>query len=231
MATPIAAPACATSRRMHSASSRSSCSSASGHGALGEVVDPLPAAALRAHHLAGVQQPLHGDLRLGPVPPRAAVLGAAELGGGQRPLGRELVEHGRAGALGVRQHVPAVTARPPGPAPEGEVRPLLDRQDAGGVRPVLEGVVVRPVRLLDRGRGRPRRAGRTGSARASGPAPRSCRAARRPATAARRGRPPAGPGRPGTPGPAAPIRRASSADSVSWGGGRTVMPAQRRTAH
>lgn len=111
-----------------------------GDGALGEVVDPLPAAAFGADHVAGVQQPLHGDLGLGPVPPLAAVATAAQLGGGERAVGPEAVQDGGAGARGVLHDVPAVALGAPGAAAEGEERPLLDGQDAGGVRPVLEAV-------------------------------------------------------------------------------------------
>jgi hypothetical protein len=35
--------------------------------------------------------------------------------------------------------VPPHPPGPEGPAPEGEVGPMLERQDAGGVGPVLEG--------------------------------------------------------------------------------------------
>ena len=50
--TPRDWPARRTRRRRHSVSSRSSWSRCVGDGALGEVVDPLPAAPLRADHLA-----------------------------------------------------------------------------------------------------------------------------------------------------------------------------------
>src|SRR5512144_2563769 len=45
--------------------------------------------------------------------------------------------------------MPAPAAGAPLPAAEGEPRPCVDRQDAGGVRPVLEPPAV-PVRRLDR---------------------------------------------------------------------------------
>src|SRR5512144_1490498 len=45
--------------------------------------------------------------------------------------------------------MPAPAAGAPLPAAEGEPRPSLDRQDAGGVRPVLEPPAV-PIRRLDR---------------------------------------------------------------------------------
>ena len=47
--------------------------------------------------------------------------------------------------------VPSHAPGPQGAAPEGEVRPLLDRQHAGRVRPVLEGrgLAGVPVGLLD----------------------------------------------------------------------------------
>ena len=43
-------------------------------GPLGQVVDALEAAPLAADDLADVEQPLGGDLGLGPVPPRTALL-------------------------------------------------------------------------------------------------------------------------------------------------------------
>lgn len=115
---------------------------------LRQVVDPLPAAPLDHHHLAVHQRPLDGDLPVGPVPPLALVLRAAQLRRGLRALGPQLVDHlvvrpGRQIVVPVR----AVAVRA---AAEREVRPLLDRQDAGGVRPVLEGVSVGPVGVLDR---------------------------------------------------------------------------------
>ena len=109
-----------------------------GDGALGEVVDPLPAAALDADHLAVHQGAFDGDLGLRPVPPLAGPLRAAQVRGGQRALGAELLDHLLVGALGER--VVPVRAGAVGAAAEGEVGPLLDGQDAGGVRPVLEGV-------------------------------------------------------------------------------------------
>ncbi len=118
------------------------------HRALGQVVHPLPAAPPHAHHVAEHQRPLDRDLGVAPVPPGAAVLRAAEVGGGQRALGAQLVEHPVIGAA--RQLVMPLVARAVGAAAEREQRPLLDRQHAGGVRPVLERVVPRPVRLLHR---------------------------------------------------------------------------------
>lgn len=113
-------------------------------GAFGEVVDAFPGAALRADHLAGVEQPLHRDLGLGPVPPLPAVPPAAQLRGGQRAVGPQTVQDRGTGAVGILHDVPAVALGPAGAAAEGEVRPLLDGQDAGGVGPVLEAV--RPCR-------------------------------------------------------------------------------------
>ena len=107
-----------------------------GQDPLGQVVDPPPALPAHADHVADVQQPLGGDLRVRPVPPGAAGLGAAELGGGQRALGPDPGQHLGAGLL-VRG-VPAPAAGLQRAAPERVVRPLLDGQHAGRVRPVLE---------------------------------------------------------------------------------------------
>lgn len=109
-------------------------------GALGEVVHTLPGAAFRTDHIAGVQQPLHRDLGLGPVPPLAAFAPATQLRSGERAIGLQAVQHGGAGALGVLHDVPAVALGAAGTPAEGEVRPLLDGEDAGGVRPVFKAV-------------------------------------------------------------------------------------------
>ncbi len=116
---------------------------------LGQVVDPPPPGPPHADDVAGVEQPFHRDLDVRPVPPRAARLGPAQLGRGQRPLGAQPGQHLVAGLL-----VDLMPADAPGPqraAAEGEVRPLLDRQHAGRVRPVLEGggLAGVPVGLLD----------------------------------------------------------------------------------
>ncbi|GAA3504043.1 hypothetical protein GCM10019016_111560 [Streptomyces prasinosporus] len=122
-----------------------------GDRALGEVVDPLPAAALDAHHLAVHQRALDGDLGAGPVPPVAGALGAAQFRGRERALRAELLDHLVVGAVGelVVPHRPGAV----GAAAEGEVGPLLDGEDARGVRPVLERVrrpgTRLPVRVLD----------------------------------------------------------------------------------
>ena len=115
--------------------------------ALGEVVDAPPAAALDAHDLADVEQPLDRDLRLRPVPPLRARLRAAEVLRRQRAVGR-------AAARG-RRRPPArwtscqrLLAGAHAPPPEGEPRPLRLRQDRRRVRPVLERVAA-PVGVLD----------------------------------------------------------------------------------
>lgn len=118
-----------------------------GDRAFGQVVHPLPAAPLRAHHLSVHQRPLDRDLRRRPVPPLAAVLRAAQFGGRQRALGAQLLDHGLVRRLG--QVVVPLWAVAVGAAAEGEVRPLLDGQDAGRVGPVLEGAATGPVGVLD----------------------------------------------------------------------------------
>lgn len=120
-----------------------------GDGALGEVVDALPAAAFDADDLAVHEGALHGDLGAGPVPPLAGALGAAELGGGEGALGAQLLDDLVVHA--VREGVVPVRAVAVGAAAEREVGPLLDGEDARGVRPVLEGVGVGPVGLLHGG--------------------------------------------------------------------------------
>lgn len=116
--------------------------------ALGEVVHPLPAAALHAHHLAVHEGALYGDFRAGPVPPLAGALGAAQLRRGERAFGAELLDDLVVGAVG--EVVVPVRAASVGAAAEREVGPLLHGEDARGVGPVLEGVRLGPVRVLDR---------------------------------------------------------------------------------
>ncbi len=116
---------------------------------LGQVIDPPPPGAPHADDVAGVEQPLDRDLDVGPVPPRAAGLGPAQLGRGQRTLGAQPGQHLVAGFLVAL--VPAHPAGPERPPAEGEVGPLLERQHAGRVGPVLErdGLGRVPVGLLD----------------------------------------------------------------------------------
>ncbi len=112
------------------------------NGPLGQIVDAPPASPADADRSTGVEQPLGGDLHLRPVPPGAAGFRAAELGRGQRPLVAQPRENLRAGLLA--DLVPALAlGRERAPSP-GVVRPVLDRQDARGMRPVLEGL--RPAR-------------------------------------------------------------------------------------
>jgi hypothetical protein len=118
-----------------------------GDGALGEVVHALPAAALRAHHLAVHQRALYGHLGARPVPPLAGLLRAAQLRGREGAFRAELLDDLVVGA--VRQVVVPVRAGAVGAAAEGEVGPFLHGEDAGGVGPVLEGVGVGPVGLVD----------------------------------------------------------------------------------
>ena len=152
-----------------------------GDGALGQIVDAPPADAAHADGPAGVEQPLGRDLHLRPVPPRSARLRAAELGRGQRPLLAQPRENLVAGPLA--DLVPALAPGGDGPSPPGVVGPVLDRQDAGGVRPVLERL--RPAGRQRAGAVRPRprprpvrsaRPARRRRARATARGPRSCRA-------------------------------------------------------
>src|SRR5690606_2655402 len=71
-----------------------------GHGTLGQVVDPLPAAPLHAHHLAVHQGAFDGDLGAGPVPPLAGALGAAQLRRRERALRAQLLDDLVVGAVG-----------------------------------------------------------------------------------------------------------------------------------
>ena len=113
---------------------------------LGQVVDALPRAALGADDLADVQQPLDGDLDVRPVPPVGAATTTAELGHRHRPVGAQRREDAVAHLLA--HLVPALTASAEVTSPEGEHRPLLDREHARCVRPVLERAAA-PVRVLD----------------------------------------------------------------------------------
>lgn len=146
--TPSDFPASATSRRRRLGVAQVVVEHGVRDRPLGQVVDPLPAAPLGADHLAVHQGPFDGDLGGRPVPPLPAVLRAAELGRRQRALGAQLLDHRVVRAVG--QIVVPVRAGAVGPAAEREVGPLLDGQDARGVRPVLEGAAARPVRLLHR---------------------------------------------------------------------------------
>ncbi len=116
---------------------------------LGQVIHPPPAVPAHADHLAHVQQPLHGDLRVRPVPPGTTRLGPAELGGVERALGPQPGQH-----LGAGRLVALVPAPAPGAqraAAERVPRPLLQGEYAGRVGPVLEGgrLARMPVGPLD----------------------------------------------------------------------------------
>ena len=118
---------------------------ARGDRALGEVVDPLPPPAFHAHQVARGEQLLGGALEGRPVPPRTAEPGTAELTRGERPFGLEAGEHRPPGLRWTSKRAGMASAT------HGVPRPILDRQDAGGVGPVLEGPGrPRPVRQLDR---------------------------------------------------------------------------------
>ena len=113
-------------------------------GPLCQVVDPGEAAPLAADQFADVEQPLGGDFGLGPVPPRAALLGSAELVGRQRALAAQARQHLVAGLVLLLQHVPPPALLTSGPALEPVGRPVLERKHAGGVGPVLERFALRP---------------------------------------------------------------------------------------
>ena len=119
-----------------------------GHDAFGQVVDAAPALAPAHHDLANVEQPLDADLGLGPVPPVPALLRSTQIAGGQGAFRAQSLDDPRER---LRRHtVPALAATRVVTASEGEPRPLRHRQDARGVRPVLERRVTAPVRRLDR---------------------------------------------------------------------------------
>ena len=103
---------------------------------LGEVVRALEAADPSGdHELAGVPERLEDHLRRLPVPHPAAAL-AVEVAGRQRAALADRREH-LLGELGMlRDHVAA--PRVMACHPEAEERPLLDRDETGLVRPVLE---------------------------------------------------------------------------------------------
>src|SRR5665213_445290 len=60
---------------------------------LSEVVDALESTTFATDHVADVQEPLRCDLYFGPVPPGAAIVGAAQLTCRQRPFAREAVSY------------------------------------------------------------------------------------------------------------------------------------------
>ena len=115
----------------------------------GQVIHAAPAVPADADHLAHIQQPLHGDLRFRPVPPGTARLGPAELSGVQRPFGAQPGQHLGAGTFVALMPAPAPGAERA--AAERVPGPLLQGQDAGRVRPVLEGgrLARVPVGALD----------------------------------------------------------------------------------
>ncbi len=119
---------------------------------LGEVVDALEALTPAADELTDVEEPFGSDLGLAPVPPRSALLGPTELSSRERTFGPDAVAHIGAALVSVFQTVPPTAAYDRRPALEGVRGPVLQREDAGGVRPVLEGRARRsPVGPLDPG--------------------------------------------------------------------------------
>ena len=105
---------------------------------LGQVVQPLEAVAAGDHHLACGEQVLEDPLLRLPVPHAAASAAPLEVPGRQRAVGSQRVEH----AL---LHLRVVVVLPAPPVLLAEVlhapleeRIVLDRDEAGLVRPVLE---------------------------------------------------------------------------------------------
>ena len=192
---------------------------------LGQVVHPAPAVPPDADDFAHVQQPLDGDLRVRPVPPRAAGLGPAQLGRVQRAVRAQPGQHLGAGPL-----VALVPAAAPGaqrPAPERVPRPLLDRQHARRVRPVLERgraarIPVGPLDPLPRHRAEPGVGDQL--VRAGQHADRVQLDRADPAQHA--GTPPRRPSAPRKPCARSVISRASSADRDSSGAGCAVLAAR-----
>ena len=137
---------------------------------LGQVVHPPPAGPARADHLAGVEQPLDGDLGLRPVPPGPPVLGPAQLGRGQRALGPEPGQDLVADLLGdlVPAHAPGREAPVAGTRSRAIPRSAGCRPRATSTRTRWPGAdASRPARSAPAG---PARGGRRRRARASGPA-------------------------------------------------------------
>src|SRR5258708_33932020 len=94
----------------------------------------------------GWEESGEGNVGLGAAAPGPAILGAAKLGRGQRTLGADAGKHTLANVRVAL--MPAQTALGEGTATELVVRPLLDRQHAGGVGPVLKRC--RPARMPER---------------------------------------------------------------------------------
>ena len=112
-----------------------------------QVVDAPPAGPPRADDQANAQHPLHRLLGLGPVPPGAAVLGAAELGRVERALGAQPGEDFQR-----ERWRRVLVARCVAPAPEREPRPVVHWQHRCRVAPILESRRrLAPIGRLDRG--------------------------------------------------------------------------------
>src|ERR1019366_3698800 len=104
----------------------------------GEVVHALKATTLATDDGTQVQEPLGGDLHLRPVPPLTALLGAAKFPRRQRAFVAQSGRPVSAAALVIDELMPAEAPRGAGSARGAEGGPQLERQDAGGVGPVLE---------------------------------------------------------------------------------------------
>jgi hypothetical protein len=108
-----------------------------GYDALGQVVQPLEALAPGDRKVAAVPERVEHSLRRLPVPHSAATL-AREVARAESPAGADLLEHvlRNLGMVAQRAFVASPVAAPA--HPPAKEREVLDRQQAGLVRPVLE---------------------------------------------------------------------------------------------
>ncbi len=118
------------------------------HNSLRQVVDPAPTGALSDHNLAEIEQPLHRNLRVRPIPPVSTLLGAAQVACGEGPFGPQPVGDGS--ERRARNSVPALPLARIVTTAKSEPRPLDHRQDARRVGPILESRITVPVRGLYR---------------------------------------------------------------------------------
>ena len=136
------------------------------------------AAPFAADQLSGVEKPFGRDLGLGPVPPGAALLGAAELVGSEGALGARAAPGRRRSS---RRGPRARASASPWPAVTGASRRTPASPRAVGRMP--RGTSTRrssslfPSRPVRPGHARWLRGGRRPPVRVTGPAPRSCRVA------------------------------------------------------
>src|SRR6202011_3168869 len=85
-----------------------------------------------------VEEPFGRDLGLGPVPPRAALLGTTELVCGERAFVPQASQHFGAALVALLEHVPTLPLRAPGPTRHAVGRPVLERYHTCRVGPVLK---------------------------------------------------------------------------------------------